>query len=124
MIYLDTHVVAWLYFGQAQELSRDAAAAIESSPLFISPMVLLELGYLHELGRLAVTAEKIVQTLAGDIGLEIAQQPFADVARQALHETWTRDPFDRLIVAQAKLSQSRLLSRDRLIRQHYRHAIW
>lgn len=124
MIYLDTHVAAWLYFGQAQELSRDAAAAIEGSDLLISPMVVLELGYLHELGRLAVTAEKIVQTLAGDIGLKVAQQPFEDIARQALHETWTRDPFDRLIVAQAKLGQSRLVSRDRLIRQHYRHAIW
>ncbi len=124
MIYLDTHVVAWLYFGQLQELSRDAAAAIDDEDLLISPMVVLELDYLHELGRIAVTAEKIVQALAGDIGLEIAQQPFVDIVRQALHETWTRDPFDRLIVSQAKLSQSHLLSRDRLIRQHYRHAIW
>ena len=38
--------------------------------------------------------------------------------------TWTRDPFDRIIVAQAKIRNSALVTRDREIRLHYSKAVW
>ena len=52
--YLDTHVVAWLYEGLVEKLSSPARQAIEDSTLLFSPMVELELQYLHEIGRLTV----------------------------------------------------------------------
>ena len=42
---------------------------------------------------------------------------------QALREKWTRDPFDRLIVANAKAAGAPLITKDERIRKHYRRAI-
>ena len=52
MIYLDTHVVLWLYLRKGEGLSGRARQLIEYEPvILISPMILLELDYLHEIGR-------------------------------------------------------------------------
>jgi PIN domain nuclease of toxin-antitoxin system len=37
---------------------------------------------------------------------------------------WTRDPFDRLITAQAASYNQVLLTKDETIRKHYANAIW
>ena len=42
----------------------------------------------------------------------------------AMEFSWTRDPFDRLIAAQALVSGERLLTRDRLIRANCSWAFW
>jgi PIN domain nuclease of toxin-antitoxin system len=52
VIYLDTHVVAWLYAGELGRLSQFASERIEAEDVLISPMVVLELTYLHEIERL------------------------------------------------------------------------
>ena len=44
--------------------------------------------------------------------------------RQALAEKWSRDPFDRLIVAHAKAQKTPLVTRDEKIRENYRLAVW
>ncbi len=50
---------------------------------------------------------------------------FEVVATAALDEDWTRDPFDRLIVAHAKASGlAPLITSDEKIRLHYPRAIW
>ena len=38
--------------------------------------------------------------------------------------TWTRDPFDRVIVANAALNGNILISKDQNILEHYIHARW
>jgi len=124
LIYLDTHVVAWLYAGHLQRIPRLAQDAINGSDLLISPMVLVELQYLFEIGRTAEPAEEVCGALATDLGLAICDLPFSEVARRALHQTWTRDPFDRVIVSQASLREAPLLSKDREIQLHYAGTIW
>jgi hypothetical protein len=47
VVYLDTHIVCWLYEGTREKLSPSAVAAIEAGNLFICPMVDLELQYLY-----------------------------------------------------------------------------
>jgi PIN domain nuclease of toxin-antitoxin system len=54
-----------------------------------------------------------------DIGLRVCDRPFSDVARQAAIEGWTRDPFDRLIVAQARLAKAALITRDTTMHANY-----
>jgi len=46
------------------------------------------------------------------------------VAREAVAQSWTRDPFDRLIVAQAAIRATALLTKDRVIRRRYAPAFW
>jgi PIN domain nuclease of toxin-antitoxin system len=43
---------------------------------------------------------------------------------QALSEGWTRDPFDRLIVANAKAAAAPLVTKDEMVRGNYSRALW
>lgn len=124
LIHLDTHVVAWLYAGRHDLLGRKAALRIEQSDLVISPMVILELEYLKESRRTSRGAQVVVEDLAGRIGLRVAETSFAPVITRALAQTWTRDPFDRIIVAHAAVDGAPLVTKDRTIRAHYRLSVW
>ena len=124
-IYLDTHVVVWLAEGLVEKLSPAASAAIESSEVEISPMVLVELQYLFEIKRIVKAPLALIDQLQTMIGLRISEHPFAAVARSALFETWTRDPFDRMIVAQARSDgYLGLITSDEKIQGNYSKAIW
>jgi PIN domain nuclease of toxin-antitoxin system len=124
LIYLDTHVVAWLYAGETHLLSPRARSAIERNTLLISPMVVLELEFLEEIGRLGVGGEAIVANLRARIGLEMCDLSFSRIVASARELTWTRDPFDRIIVGHAVATNRPLLTKDRSIRRRCREAIW
>lgn len=124
MIYLDTHAAAWLYAGLLDSFGPKARALLEGEDLMVSPMVELELQYLYEIGKIAEDGRTVVDGLSAKVGLRVCGQPFAQVVSRALDQVWTRDPFDRLIVAQASLTDAVLLTKDRTIRQHYPRAFW
>jgi PIN domain nuclease of toxin-antitoxin system len=124
MIYLDTHVLVRLYLGDADELGMAARRAIEEQELLVSPAAVLELELLHEIGRLRPTASTVVGALADDMGLRVCDLPFRTVVDHALNETWGRDPFDRLIVANAKARRAPLVTKDEKIHRHYPRAVW
>ena len=122
---LDTHVVAWLYDGLVAKLSLAARQAIEQSPLLFSPMVELELQYLYEIGRLALPADTLLNTLQEDIGLQPADAPLPSIIAMAKTVTWTRDVFDRVIVATTMvIREARLITKDATIRHHSPVALW
>lgn len=124
LIHLDTHVVCWLYAGRADLLSPAARAAIERDALAVSPMVGLEVQYLREIGRIRQGPKRILAALRRDLGLSLSELPFAAVAARAQTLAWTRDPFDRLIAAEAAVARARLVTRDDLLRRHFRSALW
>ena len=124
MIYLDTHVVAWLYAGDLERLSATALDCLERELLLISPIVQLELEYLREIERVTVSSALILESLGHTLGLEICDLPFARVVLESIQQSWTRDPFDRLIVAQAHARHAPLLSKDQHILDHYERAMW
>ena len=124
MIYLDTHVLPALGRGDLALFSKDARRLMDREPdLRISPMVLLELEYLKEIRRIRESSDVIVATLAAEIGLRVCDRSFEEIARQATEESWTRDPFDRMIVAQARLAGAVLITRDTTIQARYNKAI-
>lgn len=124
MIYLDTHVVVWLFAGERELLPQGVRDLLEGEELVISPMVELELQYLYESGRTTQPARVVVDALDEEIGLARCGLPFGQVVAAALDLSWTRDPFDRVIVAQARARRLPLVTRDQTIRDHYREAIW
>ena len=123
-VYLDTHVTLWLYSGQTERLSKRAANLINRERIGVSPIVLLELQYLHEIGRITATPRSIIVDLKRRLGLAVEDRSMETVTERALDLTWTRDTFDRLIVAQAALDNAELVTTDRLIRKHYPKAVW
>ena len=52
------------------------------------------------------------------------QKSFIDVVRSASQLSWTRDSFDRVISAQSAIDRNRLITKDKIIRDHYEHAVW
>ncbi len=124
MIYLDTHVVAWLYAGLVEKFEPPVRALINENEVGISPIVRLELQYLYEIRRLAHDAAQIVDDLEQRLGLTVRDAPLDAVISRAVAYHWTRDPFDRLIVAQASLEDAVLLTKDRAILANYPRARW
>ena len=125
MIYLDTHVLIWLYALGADSLSPAAAELIAGSQdIRSSPMARLELQHLYEIGRVTEPAVTVVDALHAALGLTLCTTPFAAVVHEAERQAWTRDPFDRLIVAQAALHDALLITKDETLHAHYRRAAW
>lgn len=124
LIYLDTHVVVWLFSERFDLLSPLGRSLIEGNDLYISPMVGLELQYLFETRRISRPAQEVVDTLIRDLGLIICDLPFEQIVRAAWRESWTRDPFDRILVSQARLRGAPLLTQDSTIRKRYEDAVW
>ncbi|MFP4393598.1 MAG: type II toxin-antitoxin system VapC family toxin [Desulfohalobiaceae bacterium] len=124
-LYVDTHVPVWLYAQGLQGFSRQAVQCLESAHnLLISPMAVLEIEYLYDIGKITQSAAVIVHFLSQRIGLSVCTKPFPLVITQALEIKWTRDPFDRLITAQASLDLSCLLTKDQIIYNNYKHTLW
>jgi PIN domain nuclease of toxin-antitoxin system len=122
--YLDTHAAIRLAHGTAR-IGREAAKLMQRSTLLISPMVIVEAEYLYEIGSVKVPARDVLRKLEYELGVRLCDLPFADVARAALDEKWTRDAFDRMIVAQAKVNGlAPLISSDEEIAAHYPRTIW
>ena len=70
-VYLDTHVVVWLFPGEVDKISNKAIDLIEECELLISPMVVLELEFLYEIGRLKYQHHEILSSLSETIDLKV-----------------------------------------------------
>lgn len=124
MIFLDTHVLVWLYAGLLEKIPKKVQQQIELSDLYISPMVELELDFLNEIGKISVKGSEIVRYFDSHLGLVVSRVDFYRIVEEASQQQWTRDPFDRLIVANASLFQAPLITKDRHIQAHYPSSIW
>lgn len=124
MIYLDTHVVIWLYADADKKFSNHAKDAMRNNDLFISQMVRLEMQYLYEIGRIKISPEVILNSLRKSIGLALAKTDSGLIVDSAIKIDWTRDVFDRLIVAQAITDDAGLITKDETICTNYDKAIW
>lgn len=124
MIRLDTHAVLWLYIGEIERFTPNGRELLESELLTISPIVQLELTYLHEIGRLKVGGADIVGDLESRIRLYTVNQPLLAVVQAAASLSWTRDPFDRLIVGDALAANCSLLTKDDAIHAKTPLAVW
>ena len=123
--YLDTNIVFRLAAGELEQISDRARRQIEATDLLISAAVLLELEMLYEIGRLTAAAGDILVDLSQRIGLRVCQLPMSAIVASALKIKWTREPGDRLIVANAIANnEAPLISSDRIIRKNYANAIW
>lgn len=110
-LLLDTHVVLW-ELGGVRRVSPAAQEAIEQATgLWFSVVSFGEIGVKVAIGRLSVPHDLRDQVLASgarllrleaDHGLAVADLP--------LHH---RDPFDRLLIAQARSEQLTIVTADR-----------
>lgn len=111
MILLDTHVLIWLLAGH-----RRAAKIPRRQRLYVSPVSLLELRFLDEIGRIKLRTD--LDEISDDDRFAVDDPSTTALFRAAAEESWTRDPFDRLIVGHARLRGFRLCTADSEIVEH------
>jgi len=117
-ILLDTHVWIWWYTGD-RRLGPDSVNLIKRSPeVRLSAASAWEMSIKRSLGKLVVPASL-------DIGAEVERDGFQELAvtiehARALHAlpVLHRDPFDRMIVAQAQVEGLAVLTADSAIAQY------
>ncbi|MBN1131320.1 MAG: PIN domain-containing protein [Chitinispirillaceae bacterium] len=122
--HCDTHVALWLYSGESDHFEKKAVEAIDRFDLKISPIVRLEMQFLFEIERITEKPDKIIGTLMSDFGVSFCEDSFGSVVDAAVSINWTRDPFDRLIVAHAAYHSASLITKDVQMRKHYKNCIW
>jgi PIN domain nuclease of toxin-antitoxin system len=124
VIHLDTHVVAWLYAGRIDLFPPKAREILDTKDLVVSPMVMLELDYLKEIGRTNESGITVINDLTTRIGLTVSQTLFLQIIAKARELSWTRDPFDRIIVGHALADGCRLITADTTIAARFHGALW
>ena len=113
-LLLDTHVLLWA-IGKPQRLSASVRDLIEdpANEVFFSAASIWEIAIKAGLHRtdFSVSATRVLQsaTAAGFIELPVKAEVAVGVADLPLHH---RDPFDRLLVAQAVAGQLRFYTAD------------
>lgn len=110
VILLDTNALLWLESGHRR--ARPLANA--GHALYVSPMTMLELQVLHEAGRLKLGSGTVTRFFDDDRWL-LDDPPAARWFEASLSVGWTRDVFDRLIVAHARVRGWRLATSDQTI---------
>ena len=122
MLLLDTHLILWAAF-EPQRLSAKAAKQLRSraTPLLFSLASLWEVAIKTSLGRAGFVVDAVVlhQALlaAGFDELSVKAHHLARVAKLP----WVhKDPFDRLLVAQAIEERVTLLTADATLKAYGR----
>ena len=122
--FLDTQSVVRLRERAKNSFSPSALDLIERAFLVTSPFVRMELTLLHEIGRILAPPDRILEDVEAHFGVTESVDRLADIITASQSLQWTRDPFDRLIVATAMVHRAPLITSDRRIREHYEDAVW
>lgn len=115
-LLLDTHVVLWQLSGSRALGPRASAAVAEAAELAFSVVSFAEIGVKAAVGKLVVPARLDAHVAAAGIRVVgLSAEHGLAVAELPLHH---RDPFDRLLIAQARLDGYALVSADERIRAY------
>lgn len=124
IVLLDTHLVLWWMSGEAGRISKKALAALGSEGFdpVVSAVTMWEVAIKRRLGKLDAPADLLPQLERAGVELLPVTARHADlVGSLPLHH---RDPFDRLLVAQATLEGLPLVSSDKSLRRYEIEILW
>jgi PIN domain nuclease of toxin-antitoxin system len=113
-VLLDTHLLLWA-LSQPSKLSPASRKQIIAAEVYVSAASIWEISIKSALGRLAANPSEVLAGIepAGFSLLPITGEHAAKVAElPMLH----KDPFDRMLVAQASLEPMILLTNDESLR--------
>jgi len=125
-ILLDTHVLVW-WLENADRLSRRAVAVLENSDndILVSAVVGWEISIKVAIGKMEP------RSLIQKLGRVLEQQSFSELpitldtaVRSGLLPLHHRDPFDRLLVAQAQSLGVSVLSSDAIFDRYDIKRLW
>lgn len=123
-LLLDTNVLVWLLLGRRERVPDATVGAIEdaANPVLVSAASVWEIAIKRSLGKLDIEDRwpRALTRLGFDQCPVTAEHAAAVEALPWLH----RDPFDRLLVAQARLEQATLVTADARVRAYDVPTMW
>ena len=126
-VLLDTHALLWWLSGN-ERLSAAANSAISDpdNEIYVSAVSAWEVTTKHRLGRLVAAGP-----LALDFAREVRSQGFVQLSITIEHGQTAgllagprRDPFDRMLIAQAQLERMAIVSNERAFDEYGVTRIW
>ena len=113
-VLLDTHLLLWALSAPAR-LPVAARRLIQDADVYVSAASIWEISIKAALGKLTADPQEVLAALepAGFLSLPVAG---VHAARVSSLPPVHRDPFDRLLVAQALVEPMRLISTDAALR--------
>ena len=125
-LLLDTHAFIW-WDSDPSQLSPRALSAIRdpSNEVWLSACSVWEMAIKADLGKLTLRlplADIVAQQRANGLQIMpiIVEHSLAVIGLPPIH----KDPFDRLLVAQANIEGAELVSDDSLIRKYPVRILW
>lgn len=125
-ILLDTHALIW-WFGNESKLSRRASSMIanQNNTILVSAAIAWELAIKVNLGKFdALSLATELPRYAEEEGFEELPISMEHAIRAGLLPLHHRDPFDRLLVAQAQALNVPILSADAVLDQYDVKRVW
>ena len=123
-LLLDTNVVVWLLLGQRRSVTKKAQAALEDerSLVSVSAVSVWEIAIKRSLGKLQIEDgwARALTRLSFD-AMPITAEHAERVEQLPWHH---RDPFDRLLIAQASLEDRALVSADARLSAYGVERVW
>ena len=112
-VLLDTHLLLWA-LSAPSKLPPKARRLISGSDVFVSAASIWEISIKTALGKLTADPQEVLAAL------EPAGFPSLPIVGEHAARVWTlppihRDPFDRLLIAQALMEPMRLLTNDAVL---------
>lgn len=126
-LLLDTHAFLW-WLGGDPSLSQSAQAAIadQNNNVFVSAASAWEMATKHRIGKLSSAA-----AIIADLDSILAVQGFAGLPIEVRHGQIAgalpgphRDPFDRMLIAQAMLESLTLVSNEQAFDAYGAVRLW
>jgi PIN domain nuclease of toxin-antitoxin system len=125
-ILLDTHALIW-WFSNESKLSRRASSMIanQNNTVLVSAAIAWELAIKVNLGKFdALSLITELPRYVEDEGFEELPISMEQAVRTGLLPLHHRDPFDRLLVAQAQALNVPILSADAVLDQYDVKRVW
>jgi len=126
-LLLDTHVLIWAVDAPAR-LSAASASHLEdaSNDLIVSAATIWELAIKVGLSRLTLTQpyDQWINSAIADLGASVLPITVPYAAAQAALPWHHRDPFDRLLIAQAHVEDVPLVSSDSVFDRYGVTRVW
>src|ERR1700738_2717126 len=116
-LLLDTHVLLWFLNDDAQLTGRARSLMLSAEEIHVSSASIWEIAIKAKLGKLKADPDEVLQAIEehGILELPISNRHAIAGGTLPLHH---RDPFDRLLIAQAMLEQMRFLTSDSGLRAY------
>lgn len=125
-VLLDTHTFLWWVADDPQLTSRARRTIAGASEAFLSIASCWEMAIKASAGKLGLPkrVEHFVPEQLATNNLRLLQIDLNDVTRVETLPFHHRDPFDRLLAAQALNDDLAIISRDAIFRQYGLRRIW